>query len=342
MSEVRPSGDTDGAARLAASARDRLAFALADLALPDRYRLNEWERATVAALLDRLVASVEAELRGALAAAFPQDEAVHASLASASVEIAMPILDSAAAWEPALLGVMLRRVEEHRLHRGAADHGLLIDLAGDADEAIGSAAMALLIAQSSRLDSFQEPLIPRAELPAELQHLLVWTVAAALRRYLVASHGVPPAEADAAIAAAASALLAAIDEGDALPARALRLMRRLEAARRLDESLVIRSLADGSLPLFLAAISVRSGLDAEAAWELLSDASGRGGALLLRAGGLGKEAAGAILFRLHGESAAVSGEIGRFETVEPDAALRLLGLWRADPAYRAAVARMVA
>ena len=98
MSEVRPSGDTDGAARLAASARDRLAFALADLGLPDGYRLSEWQRATVSALLERLVASVEAELRGALAASFADDEGLHASLASDSVRIAMPILDSAAPW----------------------------------------------------------------------------------------------------------------------------------------------------------------------------------------------------------------------------------------------------
>ena len=342
MSEVRPSGDTDGAARLAASARDRLAFALADLGLPDGYRLSEWQRATVSALLERLVASVEAELRGALAGSFAGDEGLHASLASASVRIAMPILDSAAPWEPALLGALLRRAEEHRLHRGAADHGLLIDLAGDADEAIGSAAMALLIAQSSRFDGFQEPILARAELPAELQHLLVWTVAAALRHYIVTSHAVAPADADAAIAAAASGLLAGADEGESFAARALRLMRRLDAARRLDGPLVLRSLADGSLPIFLAAVSVRSGIAAEPCWELISDPGGRGGALLLRAAGLGKEVAAAILFRLHGETQAIASEIGRFEAVEPDAAMRLLGLWNADPAYRAAVARMVA
>jgi hypothetical protein len=341
MSEVRPSGDTDGAARLAASARDRLAFALADLGLPDDYRLSEWQRATVSALLERLVDAVEAELRGALAGSFADVSALHASLASASVEIAMPILDSAAPWEPALLGVLLRRAEEHRLARGAADHGLLIDLAGDGDEAIGGDAMSLLIAQSSRVDAFQEPLMLRGELPAELQHVLVWTVAAALRRYMITSHDVAPADADAAIALAASALLAGSDEGEGFAARSLRLMRRLAALRRLDDAMVVRSLADGSLPLFLAAVSVRSGLGTEPAWELLSDASGRGGALLLRAAGVTKEAAGAILFRLHGESPAVADEIGRFEAVDAAAALRLLGLWQADPAYRAAVARMV-
>jgi hypothetical protein len=339
MSEVRPSSDIDGAARLAASARARLRFALADFGLPDGYRLSEWQRTTIASLLERLVAAVETELRGALAGVFAEAPGLHASLASASVEIAMPILDAAAPWEPALLGVLLRRAEEHRLGRGSADHGLLIDLAGDPDAAIGGEAMSLLIAQSSRLDAFQEPLMLREELPAELQHCLVWTVAAALRRYIIASHDIPPPDADAAIAAAANALIAGADEGEGFPARALRLMRRLAAAHRLDERIVVRSLADGSLPLLLAAVSVRSGIGVEPAWELLAEPSGRGGALLLRAAGLAKENAGAILFRLHGES--VAAELGRFEAVDAESALRLLGLWQADPAYRAAVARMV-
>jgi hypothetical protein len=310
--------------------------------LPDAHRLSEWQRSTVSALLGRLVASIEAELRGALAASFVAEEGLHASLASAAVEIATPILDSAAPWDPALLGALLRRTEEHRLRRTTADHGLLIDLAGDSDEAIAGDAMALLIAQSSRLDGFQDPLILRNELAAEFEHFLVWTVAAALRRYITSAHAVAPAEADAAIAVAASDLLGDYDEGEGFTARALRLMRRLETRGRLDDLLVVRSLADGSLPLFLAAASARSGIDLESVWELVSDPEGRGGALLLRAAAIDKESAGAILFRLHGECEAVARELGRYETLSPEAALRLLGLWRADPAYRAAVARMVA
>jgi hypothetical protein len=47
--------------------------------------------------------------------------------------------------------------------------------------------MAVLVARSRRLDRFQEPVLARTELPAELQHRLVWTIAAARRAYLVDS-----------------------------------------------------------------------------------------------------------------------------------------------------------
>jgi hypothetical protein len=342
MSEMRPSGETDGAARLAAAARDRLSFGLADLRLPDAYRLSEWQRATITALLERLVLSIETELRGALASAFAGQAELHASLASASVEIGLPILAAASPWEPALIGALLRRAEEHRLHRLSADHALLIELAGDSDEVVAAEAMSLLIAQSGRFDAFQEPMMLRTELPAELEHGLVWTVAASLRRYIVGLHKVAPAEADAAIAAAAAALLGEYDEGQTFAARGLRLMRRLDRARRLGDPTVLRSLTEGGLPLFLAALAVRGGVDADSAWELLSDPAARGGALLLRAAGIGKEETAAILFRLHGENEAVAGELDRFEALSTDEARSLLVLWRTDPAYRAAIARMVA
>ena len=41
--------------------------------------------------------------------------------------------------------------------------------------------MELIIARSRRFDRFQEPDMGQVELPAELQHKLVWLVAASLR-----------------------------------------------------------------------------------------------------------------------------------------------------------------
>src|SRR5688572_30825458 len=118
MSETVPSGDTGGAARLLAAARERLSVAAADLALPGPLRLSEWHRATISALLAGLVRGIEDELRAALASRLADREAVHAALTSAHVPIALPILEgSPALRDPALIGALLRRAEEHRLHR---------------------------------------------------------------------------------------------------------------------------------------------------------------------------------------------------------------------------------
>lgn len=343
MSDVRASGEEgDGAAQLLASARARVAAAAADLALPQGLRLSDRQRTTILALLAQLVRSVEDALRAELAPAAP-GEALQAALSSAHVEIAVPVLGgNAALAEPALIDLLLRRAEEHRLHRAAAgENALLVELAGDPDQTVGREAMALLIAQNGRLDGFGEPLLPRSDLTAELQHHLVWTVAAALRRYMIWRHAADPALCDAAVAAAASRLLAGHDEGETAEARAMRLALAVRRAGRLEEpGLLARSLTQGSLPLFLALVALRTGIGVVALWELLSAASGP--VLLLRAIGVGRDEAAAILLAWGLPEPALAAALDRLDGTSVEAARSLLTLWRADPGYRAAVGRLAA
>lgn len=342
MSDLRPSRvELDGAAQLLASARARLFAAAADLGLPDGDRLSDRQRHIVRNIAARLARSVEDELRSALAEALP-DDAIRAALTSSQVEIALPILEaSGALTSPGLVEMLLRRAEEHRLHRaGTSENALLIDLAGDADEGIAGEAMGLLIAQSSRLDSFGEPVLARSDLPAELEHRLVWTVAAALRRYALEQHDADPPVVDHSLSAAAVRLLSGYDEGDGFEARSLRLARLLRDAGRLDDASIARALGEGGLPLFLAMLSVRTVLDAAAVWQIHLAGSPRGTALLLRAAGIGRGAAGAILLALGAEEAQLLSQLTIYDAATEADARRLLTLWAADPGYRAAVARL--
>jgi uncharacterized protein (DUF2336 family) len=343
MSETVPSGgEAGGGARLLASARRRLSVALADLALPSPLRLSEWQRRTVRTLLSGLVQGIEEELRAGLAGHFSGDEGVHAALTSAHVPIAEPILErSSALDEPALISALLRRAEEHRLHRASAtaEGALLIELAGDSDEGVAGEAMSLLIAQGGRLDRFQEPVMARTELGAELQHRLVWAVAAALRAYLIGTRNLDPVDADRAIASAAGQLLAGYDEGQTVEATSMRLVRRLRQADRLDDALTARTLAEGNLPLFLAALAARSGLDYGSVWEILSDPAGQGPVLLLRAAALRRDEAAAILLGLDEDQA--EARIDLFDALDEAEAAATLALWQTDPAYRNAIARLV-
>jgi uncharacterized protein (DUF2336 family) len=348
---TRPERQSDAARLLLAAARERFAAAATDLLLPDRARLTEWQRLTAAALLTRLVRGLEDEMRARLAMLFEGHEALHAALSSAHVPIALPILERALVLRDSeLSNVLVRRVEEHRYwkaHAPAAsgDETLFI-LVRDADEEIAAGAMELIIARSRRFDRFQEPAMGQVELPAELQHKLVWMIAAALRHYIVQHHRV--AAVDAAIEETASALIAGYDEGATLETRAVRLARRLHAAGRMDGDLLARSLSEGMLPFFIAGVAALCALDYAAAWEVLADPRGRGPALLLRAGGLGRDAAAAILLLLNSRGHLVSGAEGDataeqlelFDTVDEAAAREVLRLWQAHPAYRASVARI--
>jgi hypothetical protein len=339
MSDVRPSGEGDGAARLLVSARARRAAVAADLGLPKAFRLTEWQRSTVAALFAALVRDAEDELRGLLLERLPADapEMLRAALGSAALPLALPLLESAAlVSDPALLPLLLRRTEEHRLAAAAtADYGLLGALAGDEDAAVAAEAMGLLIAGNSRFDAFHEPLVGRSDLPADLRHRLLWTTAAALRTYLVERHRLEPGLADDALAAAVAAALPGYDEANGVEARAVRLAGLLSARHRLDDALVVRAAEEGNLPLLVAALGVRAGCGFEAAWEVLQAS---GAPLLLRAAQVGRPAAGAILFRL--DDAAAAAQLDRFDTLTEAEASRLFAPWRADPAYRTAIAEL--
>jgi uncharacterized protein (DUF2336 family) len=354
MAEARSSQDrkpSDAARLLLAAARERFAVAASDLLLPDQARLTEWQRLTAAALLARLVGAVEDDLRGRLAVSFETNAALHAALSSAHVPIALPILDRARALHDAeLTAILVRRAEEHRFwtaHAGRGQADLLHDLIRDAeDDDIAAEAMELVIARARRFDRFQEPLLGRVELPAELQHRLVWRVAAALRHYIVQHH--QAAGVDAAVETAASALIAGYDEGETMEAGAMRLARRLDRAGRLDGALLARALEEGMLPVLIAGLAVRCALDGGAVWEVLFDPRGRGPALLLRAGGIDRPATAAILLALASRGPLLSGveeeaaasQLELYDTLDEAAARDVLRLWQANPAYRASVARI--
>ncbi|HEV2748033.1 MAG TPA: DUF2336 domain-containing protein [Allosphingosinicella sp.] len=356
MSEPRPSPERNGdAARLLlAAARERFSVAATDLLLPEAARLTQWQRLTASALLVRLIRTIEDALRTSLAGHFTGYEALHAALSSAHVPIALPLLERAQVLRDAELGtILVRRVEEHRFWKENADPAadraeLMLDLVRDEDEAVASLAMAVMIARSRRFDQFHEPVMGETELPAEIQHRLVWMIAAALRQYMIQQHGLSQGEADGAIAAAAGALIRGYDEGDSLEVGCTRLARRLHQSERLDDATLARLLEDGHLPLFIAGIGVRCALDYAAAWEVLSDPRGRGPALLLRSAGIGRGHAASILLVLNArgrmfsgsEGDAAAAQLALFDATDQSEARQVLRLWQVDPGYRAAIARL--
>ncbi|WP_129792774.1 DUF2336 domain-containing protein [Sphingosinicella sp. CPCC 101087] len=346
----RRNGKSDAARLLLAAARERFAVAATDLLLPDQARLTEWQRVTAGALLSRLVHSIEDDLRARLATRFEAHEAVHAALSSARVPIAVPILERAQALrDPELTTMLVRRAEEHRFWKARPPEQaeeLLFQLVRDGDEAVAADAMELVIARSRRFDRFQEPTMARVELPAELQHRLVWMVAAALRQYIVQQHGIGAV--DGPIEEAAGPIIASYDESETLESLAMRLARRLHRTGRLDGPMLARTMEEGMLPLFIAGVAVLCALDQAAAWEVLSDPGGRGPAMLLRAAGVDRDEAAAILLALNMRGPLLSGiegdaaaaQLELFDTVDQASAREVLRLWQAHPAYRASVARL--
>lgn len=346
MTERPPArGDANRPTCLLAGSRARLAAALADLAVPEPSRLGDWQRSLFSALLEDVVRGVEDELRAAVALSLagPRREALHAALGSAHVAIAFPVLQRSSTFPPKpLASILIRRIEEHRLYlQDAGQAGLLLELAGGSDAAMAGDAMAVLIAQSARLDTRREPILAQAELPAEVQHDLVWTIGAAVRHYIVRYHDVPAAQVDEAIARGVQAMLGRYDEAASIDALCLRLARRLDDAGTLKGAGIGRMLTDGGLPLFLACLAVRTGLDAAAVWEIMFDPQGRGTVFLLRAADAQRDAAGSVLLKFYDHAEERVGPLlDLFDTTDEAEAKAELALWRFDAAYRTAVAAL--
>ncbi|MBA4094687.1 MAG: hypothetical protein C0489_11445 [Candidatus Accumulibacter sp.] len=351
-----------GARRAAWGAPERLANIVTDLFLPESPRLSDRQRATMTQLLAKLIAAIEDDLRQRLLVTLSPDTPAElsASLAAGRLAIAAPILDRAGLLrDPELVRVLLRRAEEHRLVTAlhltaiaeqeaeqATEPGLVDELLQTPDAELAAAVMALLIAESRRFDRFQDPLLARTDLAAELQHALVWRVAAALRAYIVEEQRADPALADRAIAAATSGVLAGYDEGATLEARAMVLARHLHLLGTLTDKLVLRAAKEGRVTLLAAALAVRAGIDFDAAWDMLSDGEGHRLTVLLRAIDMDRSNAAELLFRLASVAARpdagdeVVAQLEAFEALSPDHAREEVLPWRMAEGYRRAIAEL--
>jgi hypothetical protein len=181
-------------------------------------------------------------------------------------------------------------------------------------------------------------------LPAELQHRLVWWIAAALREYMIDRHSVDSITADRWLVATANAMLAGYDEGDTLEGRAFELARLLFGEDLLDDVLLAEAANEGRLALFVAGLGLRAGIDGGGAWEMVVDPSGSRLAVLLRAIDCARDIAGGILLRFAMAEGAAEQDLAllldSFDLLEPARARDALRPWRLDDDYRRAIARL--
>lgn len=341
------------AERARAAGRDRVRLALIDLFLPDGKRLRDIERTVAANLLQRLIATVEDDLRDRIGQRLEtKDPVLATALTAGATPIAAPMMEHAGLLRDSeLVALVLRRAEEHRLCvdlrvTAARMAGLLTDpplvdtLVDDPDPAIADAAMAMVVAESRRIDRFQDPVLARTDLPAEAQHRLIWRVAACLRRYMIDIGRMDPVVADREVAAAGQAVLSGYDESATLEGRATALALLLRVADRLDDRLVVRALADGKVAFTVAALALRAGIEYNVAWDMLFDADGSRLAVLLCAVGMAHEPAADILFRCMPSDAdgdAAASRIEAFMALDQRRANEALRPWRLDSAFRGAI-----
>ncbi|HUE78114.1 MAG TPA: DUF2336 domain-containing protein [Sphingomicrobium sp.] len=320
--------------------RDRLSTVRLDFFLDPGERLNEQERAVMAAMLHGLVSDIADELRAALptSSAVANDEDNSELVAELR---AAGLLD-----RPKLIELLLRRADEEqiatavRARNAGRDGRLLQTLVSDENASISAAAMALILARGRRRDRFGQARVEFDDIPAEAAAELVQIVGAGLRQRLLVTLDRPAA--DRQLAAAAAAMLARHDEDKRLEALATLLVRLLDEQGRLDEDFIAAAAADGEAVLVAEALARRAAIAGESAFNLLLGGDGGSLMLLLRMASASRELAARLLAGPGDllEIADAGRAIARFDAMtqdEVDAAREWL---RLDPSYRAALSAL--
>jgi hypothetical protein len=262
----------------------RLMVAIDDFFLPEDDRLDDRTRSALATAISGTTGAVETALRQHAArvlagrgepelarALIVDDVAVLDRLASAGLMRDGDIMRE-------LVGRVRMDLLSEKLPIQAPDEpdrpSLLARLAQSTDSLISSGAMAMLSAESRRHSAPPGEAQGWSDLPGELHHRLVWWVAAALRERNSERAGENVGLLDRTLGEAALRQVGAHDEGDRVEAAAMRLAAAIDAHADELATLLIETLADRRLPLFVALIAHALGLDYGEAREITLDPDG--------------------------------------------------------------------
>lgn len=258
----------------------RIMSALDDFFLDDDARLDDRLRSGLADMLRAMFDAVEGGLRqhAARLLARPETQSTATMLTDAPMVVHATLDRKGLLDDRELMRELLSRAGEQRLGEqlpGAAPErsdlpSLLVRLAAHPDGIVAAAATATMMADARRR-AFGEPDMPiRSDLPAELHHRLVWTVAAVLRdRFGAGEAG--GAAVDHALTEAALRSLAAHDEGERLEAAAMRLASAIGATGEELATLLVEAIDDRRLALFTALLAQALGCGYDVMREIVLD-----------------------------------------------------------------------
>ncbi|WP_375250699.1 DUF2336 domain-containing protein [Sphingomonas sp.] len=324
----------------------RLETVAADVALPERERLDDRTRTAVTRLVEVTVAAIEQDIAGH-AARLLAAEGGDAVLRVLTVNAPSTLARLGAAGllrDPDLIGEFLMQarvdlIDEALLANRApgAMATLLARLTESADGVIRQRALAYLVADSRR----RLPGAPRrADLSTAAIHRLAWSIAAVLREQI----GIEAVDGmiDRALVEATERSLAAIDDSEKLDTLATHLAIAIDARGDTLPILLLDALAEARMTLFIAIVAQAIAVDAEDVRALMLDVDSDRAWLLLRAAGLSRDQIAQIGWLLSEadamrDSETLADAIDSVARIEPHHAMQAFVPLSLHPDYRRAI-----
>jgi uncharacterized protein (DUF2336 family) len=354
------------AANRSRESRAQLANAVIDFALPQEHRLTDQQRALIGDVMGKLVTTLELDLRRNLAEALVRSKAelpeLERMLANDEIEVARPVLEKSRFLRNLdLIEIAKQRTDEHRLaialrnSVGIEVSDAIIDntknpdvleaLIRNEDAVLSRRAMEYLVAESKRVDRYQEPLLSRNDLPTDLANKMYWWVAAVLRRRILRDFPIDSVTLDKAIEESARRAMAEVEDNQSAQARATRLARRLLETGELTDVFLLRTLRQQRLNLFTASLAERAGITFRTAWRIVSDRGFDSFLVLSKAIGLGRDSMVSIILLLadlQNPDAArrpdvITAVLRWYEEIDSTRAVHVLKVWQRDIGYQKAI-----
>jgi uncharacterized protein (DUF2336 family) len=343
------------------ASRSTLAEIVTELFREQSGALTERERMLMFDILHSVVRDMELALRRNISEEIAEHQDLPRSLAlllaNDRFEVAFPILSKSRVLEDTdLIEIIRGRTLEHQLAVAAREgiseivsaalvatkiEPVVQTLLKNQDAKISSETMEYLVDQSRRVDSFQEPILRRNEMPDELAKRMFMWVSAALRQFIVSSFKLDDATVDDLLEKAA--LHHGMETRLEKPAE--RLVESLAERNAISHEMLVVALEEGQVDLFVALFARLTGLRDRLVRRLLFEPGGEGLGIACKAVGFDRSAYSQIFSRLSStqpdrrKNFLMSHKLALefFDNMSESAATAVLTRWRRDPKYLGAI-----
>jgi uncharacterized protein (DUF2336 family) len=284
--------------------RNELGTIIQDLLEDQSSSVSDREKNLMFKILESLVKELEASVRSDVAKLLahrgdvPQSIITH--LANDEFSVASPILThSELLREVDLIQIIKDRTVEYQLaitlrreiSEGVSEalvatghEDVIVSLLENRDAQLSESTMEYLVEESKRVDTFQEPLVRRHDLPNNLAGKLYGWVSAALREEIVSKYDLPQEIIDdlrTKLTAANSRDVK--EESETLPQATLDLVEQLKAKDMVNVDVLLAALEQGEVSLVLGVFVEMTGLKVRFAKDIIFDGNGEEIAVACRA-----------------------------------------------------------
>jgi len=308
--------------RLLALSRDRstqgrrkLVTLIGELFSNDQGHISDKEKSIILEILEKMVASIEVSVRAQISIRLSQMADVPESLihflANDTSEVAFPILrESGVLKDEDLIDIIKKRSQEHQVAISmrqnvnvdvsqelinTGNEKVIRELLKNQSASISQAAFDYLEDESRRVDTFQEPLLRREDLPADVaQRMYLW-VSAALREIISEKFDVSTDVIDGLLEQTAMDLYTSTIGESEYSDTSKNLAKELILDGQFNPDLLIDVLSVGEIHLFVSLLSEVSQVRENLILKLTLEPEGEGLAVICKGLGYDKKIYASLL-----------------------------------------------